>query len=104
MSRKKYFCYHKSNRDATDRCNTLKDEIKEIIQKGKLDKCVKKEEEHKHSRSFRKGKVVVNDVRNASKYDDSDFASRDDKQKSRGRLVAMVISGGYPVESGEIEK
>lgn len=97
MLKKKYYHYQKSNGHDTNKCNALNNDIKEHIQKGKLNQYVKKEEECKNSRSPRKGKSVANELRNPSKHDDSDSAFGDDRQKSRGRPVAMVIFGGYPI-------
>lgn len=57
MSKKRY----KSNELDTKRCNALKDDFGELIQKGKLGQYVKKDKEHKQSQFVRKGKAIVNE-------------------------------------------
>lgn len=88
----------------TQTCNALKYDTEELIRKGKLGQYVKKEEERQLSRSLRKGKAVVNKVGKALRKDNSDSEFEEDNMKSNGRLVAMVIFGGYPVEGGEKRK
>lgn len=41
----------------------MKDDIEDLIGKGKVEQYVKKDEECQHSRSTRKGKATVNEVR-----------------------------------------
>lgn len=57
-----YFYYHRSNDHDTNKCNTLKNDIEEIIKKGKFEKYVKKDEEHQRYHSTHKGKVMLNEV------------------------------------------
>lgn len=89
MSKKRY----KSNELDTKRCNALKDDFAEFIQKRNLGQYVKKDKEHKQSRFVRKGKAIVNEVQEASKDNDSDLD-----------LMAMVGFCSYHVEGGEIGK
>ena len=40
---KKYCCFHKDHGHYTDECQELKEQIEELIQRGKLQKFVKKD-------------------------------------------------------------
>lgn len=41
--RKKYYCFHKDHGHYTEDCRDLKEQIEELIQKGKLQKFVRKD-------------------------------------------------------------
>lgn len=51
----------------------------------------------KRARSPRNGKAVVNEVTKPSKEEDSDSEEEPDTRKSKGRPMALVILGGYPI-------
>lgn len=107
---KKFCRYHNSGGHNTNGCRALKEDIEELIQKGKLRQYVKKDGDQgairkrtrspsrKRSRSPWKGKAPAKEEAKDSGSDDSDTSDEEDFRRAKGRPVAMVIQSSNPLD------
>ncbi|XP_019198717.1 PREDICTED: uncharacterized protein LOC109192499 [Ipomoea nil] len=87
----KHCAYHRCSRHDTEECTTLRQLLEDLLQAGKLDKCLGKREENKRSTGKR-------DHRRFERSERSDYDQRDPDPKSDGHQTSKptihVIFGG----------